>query len=91
VFASKYIPLTSHILFLISNLSIRDFFLAQLQNNSSGLESRISNALLAVQLQTATNKISLDRLVGTFSGGQQARLLFASALILEPDVLLLGE
>jgi len=32
-----------------------------------------------------------DRFVGSFSGGQQARLLLASALIQNPDVLLLDE
>jgi ATPase subunit of ABC transporter with duplicated ATPase domains len=32
-----------------------------------------------------------DRIVGSFSGGQQARLLLASALIQDPDILLLDE
>lgn len=32
-----------------------------------------------------------DRVVGSFSGGQQARLLLASALITDPDILLLDE
>ena len=32
-----------------------------------------------------------DRIVGTFSGGQQARLLLAAALIQNPSILLLDE
>ncbi len=33
----------------------------------------------------------LDRTIGSFSGGQQARLLLAGALIQDPDILLLDE
>ena len=33
----------------------------------------------------------LDRKIGSFSGGQQARLLLAGALIQDPDILLLDE
>jgi len=73
------------------NLTLREFFSKQLQNNTSGLESRISSALLTVQLQTSSANIPLDRIIGSFSGGQQARLLFAAALILDPDILLLDE
>lgn len=73
------------------NVSVREFFLKHLQNNQSGLESKISTALLAVQLQNDETNVPLERIVSTFSGGQQARLLLAAALILEPDVLLLGK
>lgn len=73
-----------------SNLTLREFFSKQLQNNTSGLESRISSALLTVQLQSSAANIPLERIIGSFSGGQQARLLLAAALILDPDILLLG-
>ncbi|HBA45303.1 TPA: thiamine ABC transporter substrate-binding protein, partial [Patescibacteria group bacterium] len=36
-------------------------------------------------------KAPLDRIVKSFSGGQQARLLLAAALIQNPDILLLDE
>ena len=40
---------------------------------------------------TENNGDFKDRIVGSFSGGQQARLLLAQALIQNPDVLLLDE
>jgi ATPase subunit of ABC transporter with duplicated ATPase domains len=67
-------------------LTIWEYFKREAQGNESGLDSRIASALGIVQLEAPH-----DRLVGSFSGGQQARLLLAAALLQEPDMLLLDE
>lgn len=69
-----------------SNLSVKDFFKLQLQGNESGLGSRIVSALQKVKFDAP-----LDRIIKSFSGGQQSRLLLAAALIVEPDIILLDE
>ncbi|MDR3581763.1 MAG: ABC-F family ATP-binding cassette domain-containing protein [Candidatus Pacebacteria bacterium] len=50
------------------------------------IEPRIKKVLDVVNLSAP-----LDRALKTFSGGQQARLLLAQAIITDPDVLLLDE
>ncbi len=69
------------------NKTVKEFFSARLHGNTSGIDGRIVKALQAVELEG----ISTSRVMSSFSGGQQARLLLASSLILEPDILLLDE
>ncbi|MBN2854054.1 ABC-F family ATP-binding cassette domain-containing protein [Patescibacteria group bacterium] len=68
------------------DLSIEDYFAKSFEIKPANLLSRASKALEAVNLD-----IPYDRKVGNLSGGQQARLLLAEALIVEPDILLLDE
>jgi ATPase subunit of ABC transporter with duplicated ATPase domains len=60
---------------------------AAVSNHPGGkLDARIAAALAEVQVLAP-----LDREMGSFSGGQQARLLLAGALVTRPSVLLLDE
>jgi len=68
------------------DLSIEKYFAKAFEIVPANLKSRISKALEAVNFD-----IPLDRKVGDLSGGQQARLLLAFALIQNPDILLLDE
>lgn len=74
-------------------LTVREFFEHCFSEKVYDIDPRIDAVLEVVNLtptekQKATFK---DRIVGSFSGGQQARLLLAQALIQNPDVLLLDE
>lgn len=67
-------------------LSVRDFFGTVFKEVPRDIDKRISKVLDAVNLEA-----DLDRKVSEFSGGQQARMLLAQALIQSPDILLLDE
>lgn len=67
-------------------LTVRDFFQACFKDKIYDIDPRIDEVLEIVNLVAPK-----DRIVKSFSGGQQARLLLASALIQKPDILLLDE
>ncbi|HBB56810.1 TPA: hypothetical protein DEW47_03755 [Patescibacteria group bacterium] len=67
-------------------LTVREFFEKCFAEKVYDIDPRIDKALEAVNLDAPK-----DRIIKSFSGGQQARLLLASALIQNPDILLLDE
>jgi ATPase subunit of ABC transporter with duplicated ATPase domains len=66
--------------------TIEEFFAQAFAKKMYDLPKRIADVLEVVHLTAP-----LDKQIKKFSGGQQARLLLAYALIQEPDILLLDE
>mmetsp|Transcript_4843 Transcript_4843/g.7002 ORF Transcript_4843/g.7002 Transcript_4843/m.7002 type:complete len:533 (+) Transcript_4843:37-1635(+) len=70
------------------DLTVKEFFTEQLLEDYEDheIEAKVAKVLREVVLEAPG-----DRIVKSFSGGQQARLLLAAALIREPTILLLDE
>ncbi len=66
--------------------TVREFLGDHFTGEEYELDKKISEVLTAVNLE-----VPIDRKMESFSGGQQARLLLAAALIADPDILLLDE
>jgi ATP-binding cassette, subfamily F, member 3 len=68
------------------DLSVADYFGKAFEIVPVNIKSQMAKAMDAVNLTVST-----DRRVGDLSGGQQARLLLAYAIVQNPDILLLDE
>lgn len=67
-------------------MTVREWFETAFEEKDYQLDKKITDTLKEVNLNA-----SLDKQLKDFSGGQQARLLLAYALIQKPDILLLDE
>ncbi|MBX4187801.1 MAG: ATP-binding cassette domain-containing protein [Candidatus Doudnabacteria bacterium] len=67
-------------------LTVREYFETAFREKKYDLDKLIKNVFQVVNVE-----LDLTKKVNSLSGGQQARLLLAHALIQEPDILLLDE
>lgn len=70
----------------LAELDVRAYFATAFRETKYNLDKLIHDVFEVVNVD-----LPLDKKVKEFSGGQQARLLLAHALIQEPDILLLDE
>jgi len=72
------------------DMSVEEFFESAFLHPPSDIERQVQEILEVVNLNVPIDQIMVKK-VSQFSGGQQARLLLAYALIQKPDILLLDE
>ncbi len=70
----------------LAELSVQDYFATAFKEKKYNLDKLIKETFEVVNVN-----LPLEKKVKEFSGGQQARLLLAHALIQNPDILLLDE
>lgn len=76
------------------DLTVREFFEKCFTEKIYNIDPKIDEVLEVVNFITKDHEMAAEikeRKMSSFSGGQQARMLLASALIQNPDVLLLDE